>query len=50
MHDDGASEDEDYDQGIGDLPSQPAMKKELITAIEDERREYHELKKLNDEC
>ena len=26
------------------------MKKELITAIEDERREYHELKKLNDEC
>ena len=47
---DGDDSDEDYDGGIGDLPSQPAMKRELITAIEDERREYQELKKLNEEC
>ena len=26
------------------------MKKELIQAIEDERREYQELKKLNEDC
>lgn len=48
--DDGEGSDEDYDGGIGDLPSQPAMKRELIQAIEDERREYQELKKLNEEC
>ena len=44
-------DDEDYDAGImGDLPSHPAMKKELIQAIEDERAEYRELKKANEEC
>lgn len=42
--------DEEYDGGIGDLPSQPAMKRELIQAIEDERREYQELKKANEEA
>ena len=45
-----AEDDEEYDGGIGDLPSQPAMKRELVQAIEDERREYLELKKINEEC
>jgi len=35
---------------MADLPSQPAMKRELIQAIEDERREYQELKHKNEEC
>ena len=44
-------QDSDSEDGrIGDLPDQPAMKRELIQAIEDERREYQELKKLNEEC
>ena len=50
LPEDGEGSDEEYDGGIGDLPSQPAMKRELIQAIEDERREYQELKKLNEEC
>jgi len=33
-------DEEDYDNGMGDLPSHPAMKRELVQAIEDERREY----------
>ena len=32
--------EEEYEQGIGDLPSQPVMKRELIHAIQDELREY----------
>ena len=42
-------DDEEY-EGVGDLPSQPEMKRELINAIEDERREYEQLKKQNEEC
>ena len=47
-HDDDS--DEDYDGGAGNLPTSTAMKKELIAAIEDERREYQELKKTNEDC
>lgn len=47
--DEDDEEPEDSDDGLGELPSQPAMKRELIQAIEDERREYQELKKLNEE-
>ena len=42
-------DDEEY-EGVGDLPSQPEMKRELINAIEDERREYEQLKRQNEEC
>lgn len=46
--DDGLEEDEDmsdeYD-GVGELPKQEDMKRELIAAIEDEGREYEQLKK-----
>ena len=42
--------DEEEYEGVGDLPSQPEMKRELINAIEDERREYEQLKKQNEEC
>ena len=50
FNDDNAESDEEYDNGMADLPSQPAMKRELIQAIEDERREYQELKYKNEEC
>lgn len=46
--DDGADE-EGYDNAIGDLPSQPVMKRELIQAIHDEMHEYNELKRQNEE-
>ena len=42
-------DDEEY-EGVGDLQSQPEMKRELINAIEDERREYEQLKRQNEEC
>ena len=32
-------------EGVGDLPDQKTMKLELINAIEDEGREYEQLKK-----
>ena len=42
-------DDEGYDNNIGDLPSQPVMKRELIQAIHDEMHEYQELKRQNEE-
>lgn len=44
----GDGNDEDYDDGVGDLPSPPQMKLELIQAIRDEMDEYHTLKAAND--
>ena len=37
-------------EGVGDLPDQKTMKLELMNAIEDEGREYEQLKKQNEEC
>ena len=34
---------EDYENGVGDLPSPPEMKRELIQAILDETEEYRNL-------
>lgn len=42
-------DDEDYDGGVGDLPSAPEMSQELIMAINDEREEYDTLKRQNDD-
>jgi len=40
---------EDYENGVGDLPSPPEMKRELIQAILDETEEYRNLKAFNEE-
>lgn len=37
-------DDEQYDGGVGDLPSPPEMKRELIQAIMDEANEFRILK------
>jgi hypothetical protein len=37
-------DDEDFGDGVGDLPSPPEMKKELIQAIHDEAKEFWELR------
>jgi len=42
-------DEEDYDGGVGDLPTAPEMQQELIIAIKDEREEYEQLKKTNDD-
>ena len=42
-------DDEQYDAGVGDLPSAPEMQQELISAINDEREEYENLKRQNDD-
>lgn len=42
-------DDEQYDAGVGDLPSAPEMQQELIQAINDERDEYESLKRQNDD-
>ena len=47
--DEDGSDEEGYDNAIGDLPSQPVMKRELIQAIHDEMHEYNELKRQNEE-
>ena len=47
--DEDGLDEEGYDNNIGDLPSQPQMKKELIQAIYDEIQEYNELKRQNEE-
>lgn len=38
-------DDGEFNDEIGDLPSQPEMKRELAAAIEEERREYEVLRK-----
>lgn len=48
MNDD-QEDDEQYDAGVGDLPSAPEMQQELIQAINDERDEYESLKRQNDD-
>lgn len=48
--DDQEEEEQESDEGFNDLPNQTDMKRELIQAIEDERREYQELKKINEDC
>lgn len=47
--DEDGLDEEGYDNNIGDLPSQPVMKRELIQAIHDEMHEYNELKRQNEE-
>ena len=44
--DDGKEESMD---GVGDMPSQNEMKRELIIAIEEEQREQEALRKQNEE-
>ena len=46
--DEDYGEGEDYDNAVGDLPSPPQMKLELIQAICDEIEEYKQLKTTND--
>ena len=43
------NDDENYDPGVGDLPSAPEMQEELIQAINDEGDEYETLKRTNDD-
>jgi len=42
-------DDGEFNDEIGDLPSQPEMKRELAAAIEEERREYEVLRKQNED-
>lgn len=49
LDDEEMGDGEDYENGVGDLPSPPEMKRELIQAILDETEEYRHLKAFNDE-